>query len=485
MKVKRYESNDERAILTALCVHDEVLGRIYHKIGKETRPFKGRWSNLVAQWCFHHYKKFQRAPRSAIQGAFDRFAAETQDNETIELVEAFLGSLSEDYKGLAREMNDKYVIDLAGEYFERIKLERLSESIQEALERNDLEEAKVKQSEFETIDFSANAHSYPFDDEEMRSSLYYYEEDRSLIHFPGALDRFLSPYFARDGFISFVGPEKRGKSYWLMQVVWQALRQKRKVLYYCFGDMSKEEAAMRLYTRAARLPIKREILSIPQEIQVNGRQFDVISEEWEYPALSMKALRETKRRLCLATGTDQPNIRFLVAGGGVMTASQIEQDVKRFGARDWPPDVVVIDYADLLEPESHTLKQDKRHQIDATWQIMRRTALESHCLMVTASQAATSAYSGWLIRKGDFSEDKRKNAHVTGMLGINQTAEEKVVGVYRLNWSLLRGGHWSENQVVWTAGNLAISNPCITSAFVRYTRQTEAAEDNSSEQGQE
>ena len=134
--------------------------------------------------------------------------------------------------------------------------------------------------------------------------------------------------------------------------------------------------------------------------------------------------------------------------------------------------MVVIDYADLLGVEEHTKRQDVRHQMNASWMTMRRIALTYHCLVVTATQTAATAYNSWIIRKKDFSEDKRKNAHVTGMIGINQSEKsddgqpsEKELGVYRLNWVVLRGGGWPESKVVWTAGNLAVACPCIISSF--------------------
>ena len=78
---------------------------------------------------------------------------------------------------------------------------------------------------------------------------------------------------------------------------------------------------------------------------------------------------------------------------------------------------------------------------------------------------AARGYDAWVLRKKDFSEDKRKNAHVTGLIGINQTSEEKQFGIYRLNWVALRDGKWSDSQVIWTAGNLAVANPCMVSTL--------------------
>ena len=43
--------------------------------------------------------------------------------------------------------------------------------------------------------------------------------------------------------------------------------------------------------------------------------------------------------------------------------------------------------------------------------------------------------------------------------------EEKKLGVYRLNWVLLREGYYVESRCVTVAGCLEIANPCMLSAW--------------------
>ena len=173
------------------------------------------------------------------------------------LIESFLTRLSKDNpKALARELNEKYTLDLASSYFERVRLARCSESLQQAVENRDLVEARKALTEYQTFDFSSTAWNDPFTEDSINQTLKYYAENRSLIQFPGALNSFLSPYFERDGFVAFQAPEKRGKSYWLMECVYLALKQKRKVLYYGLGDMSQTQYNRRLYSRVTRLPWK-------------------------------------------------------------------------------------------------------------------------------------------------------------------------------------------------------------------------------------
>ena len=107
-----------------------------------------------------------------------------------------------------------------------------------------------------------------------------------------------------------------------------------------------------------------------------------------------------------------------------------------------------------------------RDKINETWKQMRSLSQKYHCLVVTATQADAASYETDLIRRRNFSEDKRKYAHVTGMIGINQKdPEEKEKEVMRLNWLKLRDGLYSETRCVYIAGCLSIANPAIRSCW--------------------
>lgn len=468
MKTQQYRNKEERTILTALIVNTEVLGRVSQRLGEDARPFRSKWCNLIARWCFAHFAKYQKAPRAVIESLFEKFAQESRDQEVVGLVESFLAGLSRDYKQLSSEMNEAFLIDMASTYFEKVRLDRACTQTQEALERNDVQEARESWSSFETIDFSSKAWRDIFADEDIHATFQREKESQVLVRFPGDLDKFLSPYFERTAFVAFTGPEKRGKSFWLQEVVWQALRQKRRILYYAFGDMSEDDIRQRFYCRALRRPWREEDenVRIPTKLNVNGNQeADLEFRKEIRKRIRPKDVRAAREKLKQTTATDELRLQLRVEGGAVVSAGEIEQEVKRKAAGGWPPDVIVIDYADLLASEPHTRNLEVRHQINATWMVLRRIALEHHCLVVTGTQTAKSGYTAHTIGKSNFSEDKRKNAHVTGMIGINQTDDEHKRGIYRLNWVLSRKAKYSQGKVVWCAGNLSIACPCIISSF--------------------
>lgn len=472
MKVKKYQTSEEHTILTALITHSGVLGAVTQAVSEMVDPFPNKWSCLVAKWCFTYYTKYQKAPGKSIRQLFNQWAQKTQDESTVELVERYLTTLSDQYE-TAKTLNEQFLIDLSSNYFERVRLRQMTETIESALERKDLQEAREAVSGFSPVSFGGSAWRNPFSKESIKQTFRRKEQQESIVQFPGALGEFLSPYFERTGFVSFCGPDKRGKSFWLQEVAWRAIRQRRRVLWYVLGDMSEEQVNQRLYTRMTWRTWKDERVRVPVAMHPQGKNPNCQFKEEDVEKLTPKDVWDASEKLRELTSVKEHRLRLRCDGGMVLSAGDIEQDVKQMTDREeWVPDLIVIDYADLLRPEPHTRTQDVRHQINATWMTIRRIALQRSCLVVTATQTASTAYNAWLIRKKDFSEDKRKNAHVTGMIGINQTESptddqpcEKDLGVYRLNWVLLRGGAWSENMVVWTAGNLALANPCIISSF--------------------
>lgn len=472
MKVKKYQSTHQRTILTGMILHDGVLERIQRHLGGERTLFDQKWLDIPARWCLDYFAKYGKAPKKVIQSLFVKFAETNKDEETVKTLEGFLSDLSRDYVSLKKEQNEDYIVDLACDHFRKVRLKRIIEQGEAALENEDLEEAEAQIAGYQKIDFSSSAWKDPFSDEAIQI-VNNKERLEPIVQFKGDLGIFLSN-FKRGKFFSFLAPDKRGKSYWLQEVAYQALRQRRKVLYYILGDMSEEDIYERLHCRVLRRPWEKdkEIL-IPtrlKPITVDGKQtFDlnVRKETREKLQGDRKSVKLAREKLLKVTGYHEISLKVKVDGGHSIPASQIESDVKDFSLKQgWVPDVVVVDYADEIAPEPASKGLDLRHQEWEKWRILRRLSLKMHCLVVTASQAASSSYKDkWVLDRSDFSEDKRKNAIVSGMIGINQNNHEKENGVYRLNWVVCRDGKWTNTKVVWCGGNLDIASPCIISSF--------------------
>jgi hypothetical protein len=126
------------------------------------------------------------------------------------------------------------------------------------------------------------------------------------------------------------------------------------------------------------------------------------------------------------------------------------------------PDVIVTDYADIMAPEEGASKE-YRHQQNETWKALRALSQKRHCLCITATQADAPAQDTRKMTARNFSEDKRKNAHVTGLYAIDQTADEKVDGIWRISPLLVREHSLSPSVVV--GHNLSTGQPHLFSFF--------------------
>jgi len=146
-----------------------------------------------------------------------------------------------------------------------------------------------------------------------------------------------------------------------------------------------------------------------------------------------------------------------------LSVRSIQSVLQNWIRDDWVPDIVIIDYADILDMNYQGL--EGRDRINETWKRLRSLSQIFHCLVVTGSQTDAGAYKKEVITRDNFSEDKRKLAHVTGMIGLNVTEKEKERGITRLNWVVLREKAFGVYKCVHVAGCLDVANPAIKSCW--------------------
>ncbi len=463
MRIEQKSGNDERRILIAMIVDDIVLGRISVKY--ENRMFNSKWANLVSSWCIKYYNKYQEAPLKEIEDLYELWAVKSKDKHTINLVEKLLYSLSDEYEELKEESNSDYLIDLAGKYFNRIKIQRLMESVQENIDDGDTTKATEEITSYNQIEMGVGEAIDILQDTEAIKEAFA-EEGESLIIYPGALGEFFKNALERDAFIGFEGPDKVGKSFWLIDIAFRGMLQRKRVAFFEAGDQSKNQVMRRLMIRVCKRPLYPAIVDYP--ISIGFDEDDETEVEWEEYVFKGKLSWQKAKKLCKQLmkrkiKSKESYFRLSCHPNSTLSVKGIHSILEGWIRDDWIPDIIVIDYADILDMSHHGL--EGRDLIDETWKRLRSLSQIYHCLVVTATQSDTAAYSAHIITKKHFSGDKRKNAHVTGMIGLNQTPEEKEIGVIRLNWVILREGVFVETKCIYVAGCLSIANPAVRSCW--------------------
>src|SRR6202023_3439179 len=76
------------------------------------------------------------------------------------------------------------------------------------------------------------------------------------------------------------GSDKTGKSFWLQDVAFRGVCQRKRTLYVEAGDMTRRQLARRLFSRIMRRPLKPCKYSYPTELNLvaeNGQKRGKVS----------------------------------------------------------------------------------------------------------------------------------------------------------------------------------------------------------------
>jgi hypothetical protein len=456
MRVTEHSGGDERTILIGCIVNSEFMLRLANKPGKE--PFRSRWSNLVWQWSTRHFAKHKKSPGKTIVSLFEKWSNTSPDKETIKLVGRFLASLSGEYEK-QEDYETSYLLELAEQHFNHVLLERMQETVNRSLEKGEVEGALQAQQSFKKIELhGAPAIDVLKDEEAQKEALE--SRQRPLIVYPGDADEFFGSEMGEDSLVAFMAPPKVGKSQLLLDCAWRAMKLGLNVGYIQVGDMSKNQIMRRFMLRAARRPLKEGLIHIPTSIVLPAgyKEPAVVQHRdrtYEKP-ISWDTARRAFVKVQESTGG---SIRLSYHPTKSITAEGVAGVLESWDRAGCEAKVVVLDYTENLAAAS--VKDREDIQISNTWGTLRRITEERKCCLVTASQSNKDSYSSWVMTRKNFRGSLMILGHVTAFLGINQTPEEKRMGVIRLNYIVRREEEFAESRCLHMASCLAIANPMV------------------------
>lgn len=453
MKARKYDGADVRRILCGMIVDDKVCNKIA-KNWDVGGLFDSNWANQIGRMVIAHQMKYGRAPKKEINAVFEQWATESKAEEkVIERVEQFLTGLSDDYE----EEPSDYILDLAGRYFNNVQMTKAMEEAKAEIDGGRSEDAQTRLQRIKRINLGQGSYVEPAADPTVWLDAFNKERRRALVTYQGDLGSFIGDYFCRGTLFSFMAPDKTGKTTWLVDLAYRAARQRNRVALFDMGDGSIEEVITRLACRVTGKPEYDGKIWKPTEWKDDGELLRVESNaDGVDPVDGYRMLK----KYCKTPDA----FRISCHENSSTTVADIDTILQDWEDDGWRPDVIVIDYADIMAPPKGF--KDDLGQIDELWKQLRRLSQRRHCFVVTATQSAASAYSKGekgLLTKRDFSGRKTKIAHVNGMIGINVNSKEKDQGMARINWVVRRKGHYNDQHYCRVAGNLDIGNPCIIS----------------------
>src|SRR5690606_11587395 len=151
-----------------------------------------------------------------------------------------------------------------------------------------------------------------------------------------------------------------------------------RVAFFQIGDLSESQMMRRFMVRACKRPLKPQIVRIPIEIAHDPDSFfaTVEHEEKEYSKpLSWKLAWKRVSRM-IDKGR-KGLLRLACHPNSSINVNGIAATIDSWIRSGWgTPDLVVIDYADLIAPlYGHA---DTRDQINETWKRLRALSQKLH-----------------------------------------------------------------------------------------------------------
>ena len=102
----------------------------------------------------------------------------------------------------------------------------------------------------------------------------------------------------------------------------------------------------------------------------------------------------------------------------------IKNHIEKLKRRDFVPDMIIVDYGDLIRPEN-SRKDEKRHQLETIYEELRGIAQICECPVWTASQTNRSGINAEVITMESISEAFNKCFVADFIFTVSRTVEDK------------------------------------------------------------
>lgn len=116
--------------------------------------------------------------------------------------------------------------------------------------------------------------------------------------------------------------------------------------------------------------------------------------------------------------------------------STLRAHLALLASREFVPDLVIVDYADIMKPERRL--GEMRHEQAGIYEDLRALAGEFDCPVWTGSQAKISALDKEVVTLMDFAETSEKSAIVDAAIALCQTPDERISNRARIFGAGLR-----------------------------------------------
>ena len=444
MKREKLNTLSERDILIGLITSEKFCREICPILNP--RLLEIEYARTVAGWIKDFYNNFKKAPGKDIIKLYRARCEEINDEDLQDNILTFVEKVCRDFENI-KNFNNEFALQQAVLYLKGRSLKNLNEDIDAYLTSGDIVKAENIITKYKSVEKnSGKAVSLLYNSESIVNS--FTQEDELLFKFPGAYGAVVGDVH-REDFISYLAPMKRGKSFALIDAGVVSIQNRLKVLHVSM-EMSEQQMLKRYWTSlTGQLNKDRDDINYPyfEKTDTSSKRcWKIKNKIISRKAVSIAEIEKKQKSLKrLFRGGD---IRIYAVPAYNLTVEQLDLELDRLEQQEgFVPDVIIVDYADIMTPSDKG--NDYRNQLDGIWKRLRGLAQKRKCVVFTASQSGRASINKDADSK-DIAEDIRKLAHITSMVSLNQTRQEKKAGILRLKQLALREGEAEFREAVCT-----------------------------------
>jgi replicative DNA helicase len=463
----------EKRILTGMIVSKDFL----EKIVKSYHPEYIESSHIrkIIKWIIDYYLVYKDAPRDNIKDIYISNKKKLKDEEF-----DILGILLEDILTGYTEgaFNDEYFIDQAIAFFKTREITILHNNVKYHIDRGEIEEAEKEITTYITITKPNIEINGFISSDESLTQTFENEEDNCLMKLPRSLGIFMGE-FQREWLVGISAPFKKGKTWLLGEFTKVAALSGLKVVSFNL-EMSLQNMRKRTYmsltgasevtgptifpcfdcqsnqNNTCKKDERQNTIRIPNAYSPHSKykpctyckevndhesyEMAIWSELIDVPKLEFAFVKERMQAL---KRIGKANIWLECMPRFSASISDIETKIDHLEySYNFIPDVLIIDYADILKSDDPDLKGVEKE--DEVWMSLARIASKRKMLVVVPTQLNRDSLDAKQIKTSHTAKWVGKLGHVDAMFALNQTPPEKEMGLMRI--SILEHRHKDFNE---------------------------------------
>lgn len=418
----RLNATLQENVITLLCYNSEQGKLVANLI--DPNLFEGEYRN-IAERAMDYWDKFHEAPGDHTPDLFSDIL-EDDRNRKRTTYQRILRAMSE----LSGSVNHAYVIDQLQTFTRLQKLkdailrsaEQLNSKQEVAIEEvekiwNDL--LRVKDTGFQPGLTLGNVDAVV---DYMQT-----QQNEFKTGVPELDARHIVPY--RGAVMLLVGATGRGKTWWLINLGKEALKQRKRVLHISL-EMSEEQVAARYYQSLFGASKRKAEVEI-STLDVDDNKLEGIgSEDVKAEFLLHSAFVRDELQMRVEAWGTRLHKNIIIKRFPSLTPEQLEGYLDNLEVSSgWIPDMILLDYIGLMKTGGG---KDRRVDIGRNFVEFRATCIRRNIAGATAQQSSKAGAKANSVDMTNVAEDWSLTNHADIVITFSATDMEYQFGLGRL-----------------------------------------------------